>query len=346
MPVVLTERQRAILRRVVEEYVSTGQPVGSKHLVERSGMPISPSTVRNELAELEGLGLLTHPHTSAGRVPTDSGYRFYAAEILQHLEPATAPALALDLIEVRSEIESALRATTEMLAGATRLLALVSAPPLETTTVRHVEVLLLQPRVVMCVVITSTGDVSKRVFTFDTHVDPGLVDWAGAYLNERVAGLRLGTSGLRNRFEDPSLGPLERTFLGTLKPTFTDLLGSEEQRVFIGGAANLLADARNDEQEAAQQLLEVLERRAALLKLLGDALDPTARLFVRVGDELEQHALYDVAMVGASYGVASRSLGAVGLLGPVRMDYEKAIRTVRAAAYELSRFVEEVYEAN
>ena len=119
MPVVLTERQRAILRRVVEEYVSTGQPVGSKHLVERSGMPISPSTVRNELAELEGLGLLTHPHTSAGRVPTDSGYRFYAAEILQHLEPATAPALALDLIEVRSEIESALRATTEMLAGAT-----------------------------------------------------------------------------------------------------------------------------------------------------------------------------------------------------------------------------------
>ena len=347
MTVTLSYRQREILRRVVDEYVSTGQPVGSRHLVERSGMGVSPSTVRHELAELEGLGLLTHPHTSAGRVPTDSGYRFYATEVLQRLDPgAAAPVPALDLTEVRSEIETALRATTEMLAGATRLLALVSAPPLETTSVRHVEVLRLQPRVVMCVVITSTGDVSKRVFTFAAPVDPGLVDWAAAYLNERVAGLQLGTSGLRNRFEYPGLSPLERGFLEMLKPTFTDLLRSDEHRIFVGGAATLLADAREHEQEAAQRLLEVLERRAALLKLLGDALDPAARPFVRVGDELEHVALHDVAIVGASYGVANRGLGAVGLLGPVRMDYEKAIRTVRAAAHELSRFVEEVYEAN
>jgi heat-inducible transcriptional repressor len=344
MVAILSDRQREVLRLVVEEYVGTGQPVGSRHLVQRSGLRVSASTVRAVLAELEQLGLLTHPHTSAGRVPTESGYRYFAAEALQRPDLREPESFALDPTTVRSEIEAALRATTEMLAGATRLLALVSAPPLETTTVRHVEVLLLQPHVVMCVVITATGDVSKRTFSFDRPVDPGLVEWAAQYLNEQLAGLQLGTAGLRRRFEDESLGQVERAFLNALKPTFTDLLGSDEQRVFVGGAANLLADARREEREAAQHLLEALERRAALLAIIGEALDPR-RAFVRVGDELEP-ALRDAALVGAPYGLATRSLGAVSLLGPVRMDYDKAIRAVRAAARELSRFVEEVYEAN
>jgi heat-inducible transcriptional repressor len=344
MSVLLNDRQREILRLVVEEYISTSQPVGSKYLVERSGLQVSPSTVRAALADLERLGLLTHPHTSAGRVPTESGYRYYAGEVLQRPEQREPDRFALDPTRVRSEIEAALRATTEMLAGATRLLALVSAPPLETTTVRHVEVLLLQPHVVMCVVITATGDVSKHQFSFDRPVDPGLVEWAAEFLNEQLSGLQLGTMGLRRRFEDEGLGAAERGFLNVLKPTFTDLIGSDEQRVFVGGAANLLADARREEREAAQQLLEALERRAALLAIIGEALDPQ-RTFVRVGDELEP-ALHDAALVGASYGLATRRLGSVSLLGPVRMDYEKAIRTVRAAARELSRFVEDVYEAN
>src|SRR5947199_1947154 len=184
----LTPRQQEILRRVVEEYVATGQPVGSRTLVEKGQVTASSSTVRAELAELESLGLLTHPHTSAGRVPTESGYRYYASEVLQRPESREPDRFALDPATVRSEIEAALRATTEMLAGATRLLALVSAPPLETTTVRHVEVLLLQPHVVMCVVITATGDVSKRQFSFDRPVDPGLVEWAAEFVNEQLSG--------------------------------------------------------------------------------------------------------------------------------------------------------------
>src|SRR6266498_1131832 len=167
----LTERQRRILRLVVEEYVTTGQPVGSKGLVERGGMDVSPSTVRNEFAALEALGLLTHPHTSAGRVPTERGYRLYAGSVLDRME-ARPGAFPLDLTTVRREVDSALQATTEMLSRVTRLLALVSAPPLESTTIRRIEVLLLQPDVVMIVVITSTGSVTKHVVTFDHVVDP------------------------------------------------------------------------------------------------------------------------------------------------------------------------------
>src|ERR687886_3026138 len=161
----LTPRQREVLAQVVQEYVQTGQPVGSKHLVERAGLTVSASTVRNELAELEARGLLTHPHTSAGRIPTERGYRFYADELL-HQADKTASAFPLDYTALRREVDSALEATTEMLSSVTRLLALVSAPPLETTTVRHVEVLLLQPQTGMVVVITSTGGVTKRLFTF------------------------------------------------------------------------------------------------------------------------------------------------------------------------------------
>ena len=343
MQTEITSRQREILRNVVEEYVASGQPVGSKHLVERGSMSVSSSTVRYELAELETLGLLTHPHTSAGRVPTERGYRFYVDTLLERLEPRPGP-FELDLSLVRSEVEGALQATTEMLAQVTSLLALVSAPPLETTTVRHAEVLLLQPQAVMVVVITSTGGVSKRIATFDEPVDPGLPKWAGEYLNERVAGLQLGTHLLRQRFEDPALSLRERAFLDRLRPAFTELVHAE-QRLFVGGTASLLEDVRMDELGAYRRLLEVLEKRAALLEIVGEALDPK-RPFVRVGGELENPALHDVALVGASYGLTHRTLGAVGLLGPVRMDYDKAIRSVRAAASELSRFSEGIFGEN
>jgi heat-inducible transcriptional repressor len=337
----LSPRQQEILRRVVEEYVATGQPVGSKTLVERSALGASPSTVRAELAELESLGLLTHPHTSAGRVPTERGYRLYADGLLERLEPQPA-AFPLDLHSTNTEVESALQATTEMLSQVTRLLALVSAPPLEATYVRHVEVLLLQPELVMVVVITSTGGVSKRLFHFDQAVDPGLAQWAAEYLNDTVSGLQLGTALLRSRFEDQSLSAGERAFLASLRPAFVELV-SAEQRLYVGGAADLLGEVRNEELDAYRRLFELVEKRAALLDVLGETRDPR-RPFVRVGHELELPALHEVALVGACYGLVHRALGAVSIVGPVRMDYEKALGAVRSAALELSRFVESIYD--
>jgi heat-inducible transcriptional repressor len=340
----LNERQRAILRGVVEEYVATRQPVGSRTLVEQTRLGVSTSTVRTELAALERLGLLTHPHTSAGRVPTERGYRYYADRLLERLEPQPG-GFPLDLTTARTEVDVALQATTEMLSELTRLLALVSAPPLGTATVRHVEVLLLQAQVVMVVVITSTGSVTKRVYRFAEPVDPGLASWAAQYLNERVAGLELGSHALRRRLDEPTLGPREATFLAVLRPLFDEALAAEEQSLYVGGAAGLLEDLHGEELESYQRLLEVLEKRAALLEVLSQTLD-RRRPFVRVGPELDHPALRDLSLVGASYGLTNRALGAVTLLGPVRMDYEKAIRSVRAAAHELSRFVEEIYDDN
>jgi heat-inducible transcriptional repressor len=327
---------------VIEEYVRTGQPVGSKHLVESGGLRVSSSTVRAELAELEERGVLTHPHTSAGRVPTDRGYRVYVDGLLERLgRPLVFP---LDLSVNAGEVDETLQATTEALSELTRLLALVSAPPLHAATVRHVEVLLLQPHIVMAVVITSTGGVGKRIITFDAPVDPGLTKWGAEFLNEQVAGLKLGTHALRQRFDDPGLGPRERAFLQLLWPAFTGL-DADDRRLFVGGAAELLNELRPTDFEGYRSLLDVLERRAALLELVAGALD-SDRPFVRVGAELAHPGLRDVALVGASYGVTNRTLGAVTLLGPLRMDYATAIQSVRAAATELSRFAEAYYADN
>jgi heat-inducible transcriptional repressor len=340
--VQLTPRKREILRLVIEEYVASGQPVGSRALVERSALGFSASTVRGELAELETLGLLTHPHTSAGRTPTESGYRLYAEELVDTLE-GRPEALGVDLRSMRNEIEQALRTTTEMLSDATRLLALVSAPSLETASIRHVEVLTLQPTSVMVVVITSTGGVTKQVFHLDDPVDPGLVAWAGEYLEEAIVGERLGSRAVRRRLEAPELTPRERMFLSLIGQTLLEVGAEAGPEVFVGGTAGLVGGARAEEVEATMRLVELLERRAAVLELMSEALEPQ-RPIVHVGPAFAGADLSSVSLVGATYGIRSTPLGAVGLVGPLRMDYEKAIRTVRAAAFELSRFVEDVYE--
>jgi len=338
----LSTRKREILRNVVEEYVATGQPVGSRALVERSGLKVSSSTVRNELAELEAMGLLTHPHTSAGRLPTETGYRIYAEELVETVE-GRPEALGVDLSSMRDEVEDALRLTTDMLSRATRLLALVSAPSLEAATIRHVEVLALQPTTVMVVAITSTGGVTKRVYRLEEPIDSGLLAWASEYLDERLTGVRLGSSAVRRVLEAPELGPRERAFMALIGSAILDAGSEEAPQVFVGGAPGLLEEAREGELEATLHLLELLERRAAVLELVSEALEPR-RPVVHVGPELSGGHLRDLSLVGATYGLRTRSLGAVGLVGPLRMDYEKAIRTVRAAAFELSRFVEDVYE--
>src|SRR5690242_2554721 len=235
---MLTERQELVLRRLVEEHMHAGQPVGSKAL--SAAFEWGPSTIRHELANLEELGLLAHPHTSAGRVPTEAGYRYFVDRLL----PADPPGPGLSLSLVRREIDEAMRVTTETLSQVTNLLAIVSAPPIHTTTIRHIEVLALQPQILMVVVITSTGGVSKRVFTFDRPVDPGLADWAGSYLNEQLVGMGLGARMLHSKLQDPSLPPTERAFIAELAPVFTDLAATAEDTLYVDGAHRLVSEYR------------------------------------------------------------------------------------------------------
>ena len=338
---MLTPRQEDILCKVVESYLQSGQPVASKALAADPNLDCGPSTVRNELALLEEYGLLAHPHTSAGRVPTDAGHRYVVDRLLS---PGSdlLPAPRLHLPRIRREVEEAMRVTTETLSQVTDLLAIVSAPSPNTATIRHVEVLALQPQVVMVVVITSTGGVSKLLTTFDTPVDAGLLAWAGEYLNERLVGLGLGARMLHQRLTDPSHGATEAAFLARLVPAFNDLASAEEDTLYFDGTARLFTGERLQEITQINELMDLLERRVALLHVLRSALGEHG-VYVRIGRENEIPALRSLALVAAGYGLTSRKLGTVSVIGPVRMDYATVITTVREAAHELSRFVEEAY---
>ena len=334
---VLSPRQELLLGKVVEAYLDAGQPVGSKALAADPKIAFGPSTIRNELALLEEHGLLAHPHTSAGRVPTDAGYRYFVDRLVER------PVVSLELSLIRREVDEAMRATSETLSQVTNLLAIVSAPPIETATIRHVEVLLLQPQVLMVVVITSTGGVTKRVFTYENPLDAGLVVWAAEYLNEQLVGLGLGARALSRRLADPELGVVERAFLAGLAPAFTELAATAEQTLYMDGATRLLSEHRVQDVAQINSLMTMLEQRVTLLGALAAALS-TSDVLVRIGAENELPELHSLAMVAAGYGLPSRPLGAVSLLGPVRMDYGQAISVVREASRQLSRFVSDVYD--
>jgi heat-inducible transcriptional repressor len=338
---VLTPRQELLLRKVVDGFAASGQPVGSKALAADADVNAGPSTVRNELAVLEERGLLAHPHTSAGRIPTDAGYRYYVDELLPGQPVVARRELNLQL--ARREVDEAMRQTTAALSQVTNLLAIVSAPPINSTTIHHVEVLALQPQVLMLVIITSTGGVSKRLFTYEAPVDPGLASWAASYLNEQLVGMGLGARMLHTRLEDPSLSATEREFIAGLAPAFTELAQTAENTLYVDGAARLLSEHRFQEVSQLNALLEALERRVSLLGVLSAALDQR-ELYVRIGTENEMPALRTLSLVAANYGLPQRNLGTVSVLGPTRMDYGRAIRTVREAALQLSRFVEDLYE--
>ena len=341
---MLSERQGQILRRVVERYVDDGRPVGSRALANRPDIDWSASTVRAELAGLEEEGLLTHPHTSAGRVPTDAGYRFYVEQLLARQDRLPLqPSDELGLSRMRREVDVAIRETTTTLSQITDLVALVTAPPLHTATIHRIEVLRLQPRVVMVVVIASNGGVTKRAFTFEEEVDPGLVEWAASYLNERLAGLGLGARMAANRLRDEGLGPQEIGFIAEISSAFTDLEESAEATLYVDGAARLLSGEHFADLPHADDLMRALERRVNVLRALRTALDRRS-VFVWIGGENPAPELRSVSVVGANYGLGYRNLGSVGIIGPLRMDYATAIASVRGAAGELSRFFETVYD--
>jgi heat-inducible transcriptional repressor len=340
--VEISARQSFILRKVVEGHVELDHPVGSKWIADQDDVPWGPSTIRSELARLEEAGLLQHPHTSAGRVPTDTGYRRYVDELLAEGR-LPVPRRGVELPAMRREVDDAMRATSEQLSQVTNLLALVTAPPIETATIHRVEVLLLQPQVAMVVVITSTGGVTKRLISYDQPLDPGLVDWAASYLNEELGGMDVGARMVAGKLDGADLPAAERSFLATLAPAFTELEDSAQRALYMDGASRLMSEHRFQELSQLAGLMDALEHRVTLLSVLRQSLEEPS-VFVRIGEENPAPELRSLSIVASGYGLARRNLGAVSVVGPVRMDYPRAIVAVRQAAGELSRFVAEVYD--
>ena len=344
---MLSERQELILGIAVEAYLKTGTPVGSKAIAERADFDWGPSTVRAELSALEREGYLTQPHTSAGRIPTDAGYRRYADDLIEAgARPAPSAAVPIDRLCCRPAARSRTRCARRP-RRSPRPTTCWRSPRRRRSaraTIHRVEVLRLQPRVVAVVAIADNGDVAKRVFTFESPVDSGLVEWASSFLNERLTGLGIGSSMVSARLQDPEVGDRERAFLERDR--------HRRRRARRGDAAAALHGRDRPAALREPRLRHPAPRRRRQrargpgqrpLACCGAALRERS-VFLCIGDENPEPALRSMSVVGAGYGLGYRNLGAVGVVGPLRMDYAKAIDSVRDAAGELSRLFATVYE--
>ncbi len=338
---MLDARKRYILSALIEDFIITAEPVGSKRLVEKYALGISPATARNELAWLEEMGYISQPHTSAGRVPTDSGYRFYVDMLKEESRPSAADLQAIGNFygELNHEIGQLMKETSRLLAELTRCAALVYAPDIRKERIKHIDLVGLGGRGVLLVVITSNGSVSKQVVDFSIAVEAETLARLERSLNDSLADLTvddvpaavLQAGGLTA----PESAMLEQAHAYIVKSLDKDAA----ERVYYDGAAYLLAGAETSAARRANEVLGLLERNYRLLEWL-QAIADECDVIVSIGAE-NQLDLNGFSLVASGYEVHGQPVGVLGILGPTRMDYQKAIGAVRHIAKNLGQVLAE-----
>ncbi|MGW2325030.1 heat-inducible transcriptional repressor HrcA [Streptomyces sp. NPDC001700] len=336
---MLSERRLEVLRAIVQDYVGTEEPVGSKALTERHRLGVSPATVRNDMAALEDEGFIAQPHTSAGRIPTDKGYRLFV-DRLAGVKPLSAPERRAiqNFLDSAVDLDDVVGRTVRLLAQLTRQVAVVQYPSLTRSTVRHVELLPLATARVMLVLITDTGRVEQRVVDCPAPIsDDSLADLR-ARLNSRVVGRRFAdvpqlVQDLPESFEQEDRGTVS-TVLATLLET---LVEETEERLMIGGTANLTRFV-HDFPLTIRPVLEALEEQVVLLKLLGEQ---DSGMTVRIGHENAHEGLNSTSVVAVGYGSGDEAVAKLGVVGPTRMDYPGTMGAVRAVARYVGQILAE-----
>ncbi|RYB91132.1 heat-inducible transcriptional repressor HrcA [Nocardioides oleivorans] len=337
---MVDDRKLDVLRAIVEDYVATEEPVGSKALVERHGLGVSPATVRNDMAALEDEGYIHQPHTSAGRVPTDKGYRLFVDKLatLKPMSVAERRAIAT-LLDGAVDLDDVVQKSVRLLSQLTRQVAIVQYPSLSRSTVRHIELVALTPTRVMLILILSTGRVEQRLVELDESIaDTDLAELRVA-VNQASVGVQIAAAaqalGALPDDVRPEQAGVTRAVVGVLSEAMSD--HRSDERVAVSGAANL---ARyGDFDTAVRPLLEALEEHVVLLKLLGES--GVDALTVRIGHEGPYSELAATSVVATGYGPQELHLGSLGVVGPTRMDYPGSMAAVRAVARYVSRILDE-----
>ncbi|MGO1739417.1 MAG: heat-inducible transcriptional repressor HrcA [Actinomycetaceae bacterium] len=332
------DRRLRVLQAIVSDYVHTSEPVGSRALVERHQLDVSPATIRNDMAALEESGHIAQPHTSAGRVPTEKGYRAFVDQIatLKPLSGAERTAIET-MMEDSVDLEEIVERTVRLLAQLTQNVAVVQYPSMSRTSLRHLELVTLDERRLLIVIITSAGRVEQRTVEVPGGTDPVDVAELRAMLNLACAGLPAQKIAEALTDLGARLDPARRPLLDLIASELTRVLDADaEERILLGGTANL-ARSGTDFSRTIGPVLEALEEQVVLLRLFTEM--EADRLTVRIGSENHHDSLTETSLVAGAYGASGEVVARVGVLGPTRMDYPGTMAAVRAIARYLSRFL-------
>ncbi|HUZ19835.1 MAG TPA: heat-inducible transcriptional repressor HrcA [Acidimicrobiales bacterium] len=330
---MLDERKSTILRKVVEEHIETAQPVGSAHVVKDPAIDVSPATVRADMAALERDGYLTHPHTSAGRVPTDKGYRFFVDQLVDPgpLDPAREEQVSTFFAGAHGELERMLRDTSRLLSQLTDHAAVVVAPAHEALTLRSTLLTRLGPRIALLVAVLSNGAVEKHVVDVDESLADAEIEDANAWLREHLTGETLGrlsvppVSGSAD--VDALIGSCHAILAGANRPV------PETEEIYVGGTARMAEHF--DAVDTVRAVLSILEQSFVVVSLLQDVLSQGQK--VSIGAENGVDSLAECSLVVAPYRVGADVLGTIGILGPTRMNYSQALAAVAVVGQRLGR---------
>lgn len=333
------DRRFAVLRAIVADYVATQEPVGSKTLVDRHNLQVSSATIRNDMAALEQEGYIVQPHTSAGRIPTDKGYRLFVDRLNQVKPLSAGERRAIEqFLSEAVDLEDVLRRSVRLLAQLTRQVAVVQYPVLSRSTVRHVEVLALGDRRLMLVVITDAGRVEQRLVEMQRDIDDALVSRLRSLLAERFAGRSSADAAIALGDLTGSAPSEDRDVVEGVAAALKDaLIDHPEERLVLSGTGNITG-AWSDQPAALRGVLDALDEQVTLLKLLA-ALDEPDVLRVSIGEENADANLASSALVSAGYGSGEVLMGGLAVVGPTRMDYPGTMATVRAVAKYVGEIV-------
>ena len=334
------DRRLAVLRAIVEDYVSTQEPVGSKSLVERHRLGVSPATVRNDMAALEEEGLIAQPHTSAGRIPTDKGYRLFVDRLTTLKPMSTAERRAISsFLEGAHDLDDVIGRSVRLLAQLTQQVAIVQYPTLARSTVRHIEVVALTPSRLLLVLILSTGRVEQRLVELTEELDDDGVADLRTRLNRAAMGERItdAVSALAALPDQSGHAMPTSLVVAALVEAMSN--HRSDERVVVGGTSNLARFGEGFET-SIRPMLEALEEHVVLLKLLGEATS-ASHITVRIGAEGPYQELSRTSVVATGYGPDEEPVGSLGVVGPTRMDYPGSMTAVRAVARYVSTILDD-----
>lgn len=336
----LTERQQQLLNIVIQEYTRTAQPVSSKAIADSGNLGVSSATIRNDLAYLEQEGLLTHPHTSAGRMPTDAGYRYFVQNLMADVELPIAERQKIrqEFSSVRQELDQWLRLSTTVLANASQSAALATAPRSSQSRFKHVELVAIRDTKVLLVLVLQTGVLRQQLLDLDLPMDQSELNMASNELNDRFVGA--ASAAIQKLYN--SLSP----FAKQISVLIVDIMERHDsiahRQLFRDGLAQVLDAPEFAASDNVRRIVQILEERTILDQVV-DEYGPANEIQVIIAGEGRYHELQEISLVLSRYGVDDQATGVLGVVGPLRMSYGRNIGAVRFVAMLMSDMVQEIY---